>query len=346
MALREVRNYERRASRPLYAATEFDTLYARYFSDVLTFIGRRVADRDLAAELAQETFLRAFGARTRFDPSRPVWPWLQQIAQNLIRNALRDEHRRRTPLRSLGGAEMLVDSDRLTDPEASYENTERVAGIRTALEELSPRSRRVLLRRCDEAASYDEIAAAEGLTNDAVKSVLKRARRTFRVAFARWEGDLAIVLWPGRRLMGRLKRAGAQLSIFMGGAPADSLAQLIASGVAVAVMSGAFIVGGGVSPERAFSDARSSPHTLRVSPSSPKAVPSAASERRTVTATPVSAPVDVSVSTKRTDHRREFRVDQRDDVDGGGRTEIGVQLPCRSTAALCVAADAVLSKAP
>ena len=46
-------------------------------------------DPDDAADVAQEAFIRAYRALDRFDPSRPLRPWLLSIAANLARNRLR-----------------------------------------------------------------------------------------------------------------------------------------------------------------------------------------------------------------------------------------------------------------
>lgn len=52
-----------------------------------------LADADEAQDVAQEAFIRAFGALGRFDPSRPLRPWLLRITANLARNRLRSAGR-------------------------------------------------------------------------------------------------------------------------------------------------------------------------------------------------------------------------------------------------------------
>jgi len=48
-----------------------------------------LGDADDAEDIAQETFIRAWKALRRFDPTRPLRPWLLSIAANLSRNRLR-----------------------------------------------------------------------------------------------------------------------------------------------------------------------------------------------------------------------------------------------------------------
>ena len=67
----------------------FGTLFDRHFGAVYRFCGRRVG-RDLAEDLAGETFRRAFEARHSYDLGQPnALPWLFRIALNLVRDAIR-----------------------------------------------------------------------------------------------------------------------------------------------------------------------------------------------------------------------------------------------------------------
>jgi RNA polymerase sigma-70 factor, ECF subfamily len=63
-----------------------------------------LADSDEAADLAQETFIRAFRSLSRFDTSRPLRPWLLTIAVNLARNRRRSLGRYLAALRRFGQA--------------------------------------------------------------------------------------------------------------------------------------------------------------------------------------------------------------------------------------------------
>jgi DNA-binding CsgD family transcriptional regulator len=69
------------------------------------------------------------------------------------------------------------------DPERRYASKEQGAAIIRALDALDARQRRLLLMRAAEGLPYEEIAHEEGLSVDAVKSLLKRARRAFRDAY-------------------------------------------------------------------------------------------------------------------------------------------------------------------
>lgn len=67
----------------------FETIFQRHYDALFRFLAIRT-DRDLAAEIASETFLVAFEHRSDFAPSyTSARPWIFGIANNLLRNSLR-----------------------------------------------------------------------------------------------------------------------------------------------------------------------------------------------------------------------------------------------------------------
>jgi DNA-directed RNA polymerase specialized sigma24 family protein len=73
----------------------FAAVFDRHFGEISTYLARRV-DHSLAEELASETFVRAFAARSGYDIAYPdARPWLYGIATNLLRRHARSEERRR-----------------------------------------------------------------------------------------------------------------------------------------------------------------------------------------------------------------------------------------------------------
>jgi RNA polymerase sigma-70 factor (ECF subfamily) len=174
------------------ASSTFEELHAAFNRDLTRYVARRIRDAELTRDIVQETFLRAYRARRRFDDQRPAWPWLATIARNLIHNARRDEHRRRLHV-SAGtdwrGVAASADPRSEIDPEKSFSLAQSRTQIRDALSSLAARQRRVLLLRVVNDLSYHEIAAAEGISSDAVKSLIKRARRAFRESYASIERE-------------------------------------------------------------------------------------------------------------------------------------------------------------
>src|SRR4051794_9123434 len=142
-----------------------------------------------AEDLAQEVFLRVFRTRKRYHPTAKFSTWLFTIANNLALNALRSRQRKPTvPLPAqdsgpLGArpAEQLV-ADRAGPPSQHLQEQELAAVIRQALEGLNERQRMAVVLNKFEDLNYAEVADVMGLTPQAVKSLLSRARCRLRDA--------------------------------------------------------------------------------------------------------------------------------------------------------------------
>lgn len=158
----------------------FRALADRYASPVFNLVFRLVRDRGVAEELAQDAFVKAFGALHSFDPTLRFSPWMLRIAHNTAIDFLR---RRRLPVVSIdkdpddaGRVPVLID-DRERSPLAHAELAHLRDALDWALEQLRPEYRRLVVLRYQEDQSYDEIAAAVGLPLGTVKSHLHRARQ-------------------------------------------------------------------------------------------------------------------------------------------------------------------------
>ena len=140
---------------------------------------------ELARELSQEAFVRAWGALDRFDPSYRFSTWLFRIAHNLGIDQLR---RRRLQTVSLYRQDSAGDEveiavvDLHKDPLGHFENRELAATIRTAIEGLRPEYRELVLLRHFAGLSYQEIADLKEMPLGTVKNKLFRAHSVLRRA--------------------------------------------------------------------------------------------------------------------------------------------------------------------
>ncbi|TMF83015.1 MAG: hypothetical protein E6I18_00660 [Chloroflexi bacterium] len=149
-------------------------LYAEYAAGLAGFLTKVVGDREVAAELVQETFVRAI----RAEPvdQRFVRRWLYRIASNLAR----DHHRHRRLLRFVPFSGIERGPSGIPDPEIDL--------IHRALQALPAAQATTLLLHYDAGFSRSEIAAMEGITEEAVKSRLARGRERFIREFERLGG--------------------------------------------------------------------------------------------------------------------------------------------------------------
>jgi RNA polymerase sigma-70 factor (ECF subfamily) len=141
----------------------FDELFARYRQLLYGYFRRRLATRERAEDLTQETFLALLRATERYEPRALFRTYLFGIAIKL----LAAEHRK--SLR----AEMP--GDPVCDPPA-----DEALWVRQALQRLEPIEREILMLREYEQLSYSEIAGLLRLPLNTVRTRLFRSRAALK----------------------------------------------------------------------------------------------------------------------------------------------------------------------
>jgi len=162
-------------------------LVGRYQNDILRFCVHYLKDVERAKDIAQETFLRVFVARERFDERRKFRPWVLCIARNLCLNELK--RKRTVPMESLDaystrvrGRPGQVPGSNLDGPDEAAMAAERQAALEQALDTLDEESREVVILRFFERMSARDIAEIVGTTEGAIRTRLHRILRTLRSA--------------------------------------------------------------------------------------------------------------------------------------------------------------------
>ncbi len=153
----------------------FEQYFAHYQSPILNYVYRVVGNPALAEDLTQETFARAWKARAQLPRLENPRAWLYRIATNAARDHLRRE--RRLAWLPLLGNEPAMESEH---PEETLLESER---MRSALLQLAPDYRIPLVLYTCQEATVAEIAVTLGLSTDAVKQRLVRARQQLRKAY-------------------------------------------------------------------------------------------------------------------------------------------------------------------
>ncbi|HOC44891.1 MAG TPA: sigma-70 family RNA polymerase sigma factor [Thermoanaerobaculales bacterium] len=163
----------------------FGALVRRYQRRLTAFLGQIVGDMELARELSQEAFIRAWGALDRYDPQYRFSTWLFRIAHNLGIDQLR---RRRLSTVSLvrqdaeGEEVELAVVDASKDPLGHFENRELAEAMRAAIAGLRSEYRELVLLRHFAGLSYQDIADLKGMPLGTVKNKLFRAHSVLRRA--------------------------------------------------------------------------------------------------------------------------------------------------------------------
>lgn len=162
--------------------TAFATVFDRYYPAIHGYATRRLG-RDLADDVAAETFLVAFDRWERYDTSQEsARPWLFGIASNLIAGHLRAEARWYQAVARVGRT-TPAGADGHADQVAVRLDAAAVRGqLAEALGDLAPSDREVLLLVAWADLTSEETARVLGIPAGTVRSRLHRARKKLRVA--------------------------------------------------------------------------------------------------------------------------------------------------------------------
>ena len=162
----------------------FEMLVSKYQRRIERLIGRMVRDVDLVADIAQETFIRAYRALPQFRAESAFYTWLYRIAVNTAKKALADM--RRDPVLTHSALASIEDEDETsrggmepTDgetPEALLASKEIAATVNAAINALSEDLRQAITLREIEGLSYDEISEVMNCPIGTVRSRIFRAR--------------------------------------------------------------------------------------------------------------------------------------------------------------------------
>ncbi len=150
----------------------FVDLFEANFQSLYRTMDRLSGDADLAADLAQEAFVRLYRRGSVPDEPRA---WLVTVAMNLLRNVQTTRSRRRR----------LLALFRVEGPRASFPSPDSALlrqRARAAIEQLPEREQRLLLLHA-EGYSYRDIATALQLNEASIGTLLARARRRFCAAY-------------------------------------------------------------------------------------------------------------------------------------------------------------------
>ncbi len=176
-------------------AAALDALVARYWAPLHARCELLTLDREVARDIAQETWLRVLRARTALQPDANFVGYLMTIATNLCRDRHRSA-RRAGPLAdarlaslddaATGADDAPILSNVIADPDRLPPDEQLLLRIDLdrALACLEPRAREVLIARYVDGESAAEIGARFGRTEQTVTTWLRNAIREIRVALA------------------------------------------------------------------------------------------------------------------------------------------------------------------
>lgn len=166
-------------------ATAFRQLVGRHVGVVTAIARRMLRDETEAEDVAQEAMLRLWrsAANLELGPGG-LRPWLRRVASNLCIDRVRSSKR----------VVVTDEVPEVAEPASQgigLEERELAARVAAAMQELPERQRLALTLFHHEGLSQIEVGRAMGITDEAVESLLARARRALKASLAKeWKGLL------------------------------------------------------------------------------------------------------------------------------------------------------------
>lgn len=158
----------------------YAVLVEKYQRRLLGLLFHVCGNRELAEDMVQEAFARAYQKLNLFSGESQFYTWLARIAMNLLSSDRRRKRIENQVRRE--GMDMAIDSvGSGTPPDAALEQSETQLCVQQAIQMLDDERRAVLLLRDFDGMDYEAIAATLEIPLGTVRSRLHRARLELKV---------------------------------------------------------------------------------------------------------------------------------------------------------------------
>jgi RNA polymerase sigma-70 factor (ECF subfamily) len=158
---------------------DFGQLVETHQEMVFRTLARLTGERNGLEDMAQEVFLRLFGALPHFRGEAQLTTFLYRIIVNVVNDEFRDRQKARL-MSPIEDTEARAMSHSSASPAVLVERAQMQEAVDTALLQLTPRDRTILTLHYQEGRSYEEIAAILDLPMGTVKTHLYRARERLK----------------------------------------------------------------------------------------------------------------------------------------------------------------------
>ncbi|MGE5673769.1 MAG: RNA polymerase sigma factor [Mycobacterium leprae] len=162
---------------PVNLVRDTAELYAQYSHVVYAYLLRLSGSPEVASDLLQESFIRAFRGAAGYRGESPPAAWLCAIARNLFSDYIRRAGRERAHRTEVIWEQLAAADEEPESAALRHEIRDRIEATMAALPE---QQRMALLLRDADGLSYETIAEILGLSLANVKVTIHRARLRFR----------------------------------------------------------------------------------------------------------------------------------------------------------------------
>lgn len=169
----------------------FDAVYAAYHARLFNFLARLARNRDVAEDLIEETWLRVVANASRLRDDTRLAPWLFTIARNLYASYCRS---RALDYDALSSPQFWPVQPLEPSPFEAASATEFQQRVEVALATLPGPYREALLLVAQEGMTPAEAAGVCGISAEAMRQRLKRARAMLATRLDNHRGVPAVIL--------------------------------------------------------------------------------------------------------------------------------------------------------
>src|SRR3989304_4728910 len=161
----------------------YGRLNERHLDALFPYIFFRVSEAELAEELTEEVFVRAWEALPKYRKGKdPFSSWLYRIAHNLVV----DHYRRRKPtVLPNEELERTANPDGLPEEQVAYQ--EEMKSLSWAIQLLDELEQRVVILRFVDGLSHAQVSALIGKSEAACRVIQHRALANLRRFLKDWE---------------------------------------------------------------------------------------------------------------------------------------------------------------
>jgi RNA polymerase sigma-70 factor (ECF subfamily) len=158
----------------------FGVLVKKYRTKVFNLAYSLTHDRDVADDLAQESFIKAYFALPRFKLKSGFGTWLYRIAVNTIKDYLRKKGKIKKVSFEKEIEHLAIQEDEMKKKEKKQQEEQNRRLVREAIQSLPEKYQLILSLRDIQGFSYGEIADILNISPGTVDSRLHRARKNLR----------------------------------------------------------------------------------------------------------------------------------------------------------------------
>ncbi|HPN38830.1 MAG TPA: sigma-70 family RNA polymerase sigma factor [Melioribacteraceae bacterium] len=157
----------------------YEALVKRYKDPLMNYVFRYVGDRNVCADIVQETMIKFYLNKDSYKSFAKFSTWIYTIAGNLAKNELK--RRKRRNILSLSNNDndeqpLQIEDSSILQPDAILDGKIKNEIIQKALLKVRPVYRDVVILRDIQGFSYEEIAEIKDLSIGTVKSRINRGR--------------------------------------------------------------------------------------------------------------------------------------------------------------------------